>query len=360
MSGGVDSSVAAALLKEQGWEVAGITLRLWEEASNGLSGKTTRSCCAWEAVFDARQAARQLGINHYVINLKERFYDDVVVYFVEEYRAGRTPNPCIVCNRDIKFTALFNKLSEMKATHLATGHYARVEYDAVKDCYLLKKGLDIHKDQSYMLYNLNQEQLARTLFPLGGLTKEQVRLKAESMGLRVAGKAESQEICFVPDDDYRAFLVRSGVKSVPGPIIDTKNNFLGNHRGLPFYTVGQRRGLGLAAPIPLYVIELRTSDNTLVVGERHELFCSGLEVEGLNLIASNKLQEDQEIKVKIRYRSPAVPALLKTLEREDEARVIFKKSQAAVTPGQAAVFYRDDLVLGGGIIKKSLADTPEA
>jgi tRNA-specific 2-thiouridylase len=354
MSGGVDSSVAAALLIEQGWEVIGITLRLWDEERAGALPVATRSCCAWESVYDARQVAAVLGIDHYVLNMKEQFQRQVVDYFVDEYRAGRTPNPCIACNRAIKFSALLHKAVELEATHLATGHYVRLDYDAGLDRYLLRKGLDSWKDQSYMLYELKQEQLQHCLFPLGSLTKEQVRRKAEALKLGVAGKLESQEICFIPDNDYRGFLRRYGLKMAPGPIISRRGEILGSHEGIPFYTIGQRKGLGLCASRPHYVLEIRPEENILVVGEREELLRPGLEVESLNLIALSALEDKLAVTVKIRYRSPAVGAMLEPLQAEGSARVIFEQPQPSVTPGQAAVFYLDDLVLGGGIISAAV------
>ncbi len=353
MSGGVDSSVAAALLLEQGWEVIGITLRLWEEECQEPP-VPSRSCCAWESVLDARQVASALKIDHYVLNMKEQFKEAVVDYFVDEYRAGRTPNPCIACNKRIKFSSLLHKARELEASHLATGHYARVEYNASGDRFLLKRGLDTWKDQSYMLYDLTQQQLRHLLFPLGELTKEQVRQKAAALNLGVAKKQESQEICFIPDNDYRAFLRRCGLKATPGPIINRRGEILGTHEGFPFYTIGQRKGLGLAAGRPLYVLEILPAENTLVVGEREELYRPGLEVKGLNLIAIPALEEELPVAVKIRYRSPAVPAVLQPLKDQAAARVLFEEPQPAVTPGQAAVFYRGDLVVGGGTISAAL------
>ena len=354
MSGGVDSSVAAALLLEQGWEVIGITLRLWEEERTLEPPVPARSCCAWESVLDARQVASALNIDHYVLNMKDQFKEAVVDYFVNEYRNGRTPNPCIACNKKIKFSSLLHRARELEASHLATGHYARVEYDHPGDRFLLKRGLDTWKDQSYMLYELTQEQLRHLLFPLGELTKEQVRRTAAALNLGVAKKQESQEICFIPDNDYRAFLRRWGLKAVPGPIVNRRGEIMGTHEGFPFYTIGQRKGLGLAAARPLYVLEIRPAENTLVVGEREELYRPGLEVKGLNLIAIPALTEELPVTVKIRYRSPAVPAVLQPLGDQTAARVIFEQPQPAVTPGQAAVFYRGDLVLGGGIISAAL------
>jgi tRNA-uridine 2-sulfurtransferase len=357
MSGGVDSSVAAALLIDEGWEVIGMTLRLWDEERPELPAMPSRSCCAWESVTDARQVAASLGIDHYVINMKEQFRRDVVEYFIREYRDGRTPNPCIACNREIKFSALLQKALELEAAHLATGHYARAGYSEARGRYLLQKGVDAWKDQSYMLYELTQEQLRRCLFPLGGLTKQEVRRKAETLGLGVAHKQESQEICFVPDNDYRAFLRRSGVKAAPGPIVDRAGRRLGTHKGTAFYTVGQRRGLGLTAPRPLYVLEIRPAENTLVVGERAALDEAGLELEAVNLVALGRLEKAEEVTVKIRYRAPEVPAVVLPPDGAGAVRLLFKEPQPAVAPGQAAVFYQDDLLLGGGTIKTAVKQT---
>ncbi len=353
ISGGVDSSVTAALLLEAGYEVIGVTMQLWAAEPAGAAGAEC-SRRAGEAARDARRVAAALGIEHQLIDLQEQFQEGVVADFIREYRSGRTPNPCVVCNSRIKFSALLERALALGASHLATGHYARVAYDPVSGRYLLRKGLDAKKDQSYMLYRLTQEQLSRCLFPLGELTKEEVRRKAAALHLPVAAKPESQEICFIPDNDYRAFLHRSGVTAAPGPIVSTAGKVLGRHRGLPYYTIGQRRGLGLAAPKPLYVVEIRTRDNTLVVGEKETLLRQGAVVEGVNLIAFPKLDREHRITVKIRYRAPAVPATLHPSTGDREVRVIFDQPQAAVTPGQAAVFYQDDLVLGGGTIKATL------
>ena len=350
LSGGVDSAVAAALLLEQGYEVIGITFHLWEEKMPEPPAASPAPCRARDAIEDARRIAGMLGIAHAVADLRKPFEDEIVDYFAREYSCGRTPNPCVICNRRIKFAALLQKAMQLKCPYIATGHYARVEYCPGKGRYLLKKGLDPAKDQSYMLYNLTQEQLAHCLFPLGGMTKKQVRAQARDLGLAVAGKKESQEICFIPGDDYRAFLRRRGIKAVPGPIVDRSGKILGRHSGLAFYTVGQRRGLGLTAQRPLYVLEIRPGENTIVVGEREELYRSGAELTGLNLIAFSSLEHEMEITAKIRYRAPGVPAVLAPLPQEHCARLLFKRPQAAVTPGQAAVFYRDDLVIGGGTI----------
>lgn len=350
LSGGVDSAVAAALLIEAGYQVTGVTFRLWAEQPPDISTSLPASSSISDAIKDACRIAEFLGIAHEVVDLRKPFETEVVDYFTCEYSRGRTPNPCVICNRKIKFAALLHKAKQIKSPYIATGHYARVEYCAERGRHLLKKGLDQAKDQSYMLYNLTQEQLARCLFPLGGLTKKQVRARARELGLAVAGQKESQEICFIPGNDYRAFLKHRGIKVEPGPIVDRNGQILGRHSGVPFYTVGQRRGLGLNARHPLYVLEIRLRDNTIVVGERAGLYRSKAELAEINLIALSELAQEERVTVKIRYRAPEVPALLAPLSKGRQARLTFETPQPAVAPGQAAVFYRDDLVLGGGLI----------
>ncbi len=351
LSGGVDSAAAAALLLEASYEVTGITFHLWEEkAPCSAAHRPPRGSAAGGALASARRIAAILGIEHVVADLQQPFEDEIVEYFVGEYSRGRTPNPCVVCNRRIKFAALQQKALQLGCSRFATGHYARVEHCGEGGRHLLKKGVDTAKDQSYMLYNLTQEQLARCLFPLGEMTKDEVRARARQFGLPVASLKESQEICFIPGDDYPGFLKRRGIEAPPGPLVDRSGKILGQHRGLPFYTVGQRRGLGITAPHPLYVLEICPADNTIVVGEREHLYRSGAELSGLNLIAIPALEREINIEVKIRYGAPAVPALLAPLPQEHCARLRFKTPQAAVTPGQAAVFYRDELVIGGGTI----------
>ncbi|NLZ27410.1 MAG: tRNA 2-thiouridine(34) synthase MnmA, partial [Firmicutes bacterium] len=264
MSGGVDSSVAAAKMLEEGHEVIGLTMRVWSDPQyeTGLG----ESCDLHDDAAEAERVARHLGIPHFELDVRETFKEEVVCYFIDEYRRGRTPNPCIVCNHRFKFGALLEKALSLGAEKMATGHYARVGWEPKHRRYYLKKGIDSGKDQSYMLYRLNQEQLAKSIFPLGGSSKEIIRARALQLGLNMDEKKESQEICFIPGDDYREFLRRLVGTFPPGPIIDTGGNYLGEHRGLPFYTIGQRKGLGVVAAEPLYVVDLRTADNTLVVG----------------------------------------------------------------------------------------------
>jgi len=354
MSGGVDSSVAALLLKEAGFNPVGVTLRLWvdplaeERASDEAWG-----CCSLEAVNDARRVAQALDIPHYVLNMQEAFHAKVVSYFIREYLSGRTPNPCIACNRHIKFSLLLQKARALKISYLATGHYARVTYDSAKRIYRLFRGSDKDKDQSYMLYMLNQEQLPFVLFPLGSYTKGEVRKIAREKGLGVAEKMESQEICFIPDNDYRGFLERGYPQAFsPGDILSTSGEKLGRHRGVAFYTVGQRKGLGLVSSRPLYVVKIDAYNNVLVVGEEEESYSEGLIAEELNFVSGKAPHSPQEIEVKIRYRSSLVPAVLYPPLKKS-VRVVFGQKQKAVTPGQSAVFYRGEEVLGGGTIAAS-------
>ncbi len=343
MSGGVDSSVAAALLKQENYEVIGLTLQMLE-APPGSSNNA-------DPIESAVEAARSLGISHQVLDIRETFREKIINYFVDEYRRGRTPNPCVICNRQVKFAALYRQARDWDANYLATGHYARVEYSSSENRYLLRKGIDSRKDQSYMLFNLTQEQLSHCLFPLGNLGKLQVRNIARQLNLPTAGQAESQEICFVPGNDYREFLSRRGLVPLPGPIIDRCGRKLGTHQGITGYTIGQRRGLGLTSSEPLYVLEIRAKDNTLVVGRKKDLFQAVVEVESFNYVSASSLIAGQDAKIKIRYRSPEVPARLEQVEGSGFVRAVFANPQPAVTPGQAAVFYKGDLVLGGGIIR---------
>lgn len=350
MSGGVDSSVAAALLLEQGYEVVGVTLNVWPKVAPGAAERED-ACCSLSAVEDARRVADRLGIPHYTLNFREVFANTVIDDFVSEYAAGRTPNPCIRCNEHVKFDALMRRALELDADFLATGHYARVEFDADRGRYLLRRGTDTAKDQAYVLYTLTQPQLARVLFPLGHLTKPETRARAVALGLPVAQKAESQEICFVTDNDYGAFLRDyAGLRPPPGPIVDRRGNVLAQHRGLPFYTVGQRRGLGLATGEPLYVVALDAAENRLVVGPESELYVSRLLADRLNLIAVAELAGPTAARAKVRYRAAEAEAVVE-MQAPDLFSVTFATPQRAPAPGQAVVLYQDDLVLGGGTIR---------
>ncbi len=355
MSGGVDSSLAVALLQEQDYEVIGVTMRLWvspeleEEAHH--SG---RGCCSLSAVNDARRVADKLNIPHYVLNFKEAFQEKVVDYFIAEYRRGRTPNPCIACNRHLKFDLLMRKAFELEAGYVATGHYARVEHDDARGRWLLKKAVDPGKDQTYALYNLTQEQLTHTLFPLGSYKKAMVREMASAFGLAVADKPDSQEICFIPDDDYKRFLAEhKAVEDNPGPIYDVSGKKLGDHQGLANFTVGQRKGLGVTAGRPLYVVELDTERNALIVGDDRDVYADGLLAEDINYIAVESPAEPMRVMARVRYHAREVPAMLSPLP-DGGARLDFDEPERAVTPGQSVVFYDGDEVVGGGIIERAL------
>lgn len=358
MSGGVDSSMAAAILKDQGYEVIGFTMHLWDDSPDG-KGAAGR-CCSPEDIRDARRVADQIGIPHYVINLKAAFEDEVIQYFIREYAKGRTPNPCVICNEKLKFSFLLQKAEQIGAAALATGHYARIARDHNNPHrFLLLRGKDPNKDQSYFLFSMTQTQLRKVLFPLGEKSKSEVRKLASSMGLRVAQKEESQEICFIPDNDYRKFLASRGEKeaSKPGEIVDRKGKVLGPHQGIQYYTVGQRRGLGIGGTDPVYVLELDRERNRIVVGKKEELLVNGLVASKLNWISFSRLEGEEQALVQIRYRHPGVPAVLSPLEG-GRVQARFQIPQKAVTPGQAAVFYKGDEILGGGWIEKSLQHEP--
>jgi len=353
MSGGVDSSVAAALLCEAGYEVIGISMLL-AGSTQGKEG----SCCSLDDFQDARRVAEQLDIPYYVLNLKEEFHRRVIDVFTEEYLHGRTPNPCLLCNRDLKFDLLWRRAQELGADYVATGHYARIAHDQVSGRYQLLRGRDEHKDQSYFLFTLTQGQLSRTLFPLGELTKTQVREKAKTLGLQVAEKPESQEICFVPDRDYARFIeARLPVDRLrSGNIVDAGGKVLGTHPGVQRFTIGQRRGLGISGfTRPLYVTSLDAASARVTVGPKEQLMAQGLVANEVNWIEGMPVGEER-LGVKIRYRHPAVAARVKP-DGVDSVQIFFEDVYPAVTPGQAAVFYRGEQVLGGGWIERALLET---
>ena len=345
MSGGVDSSVTAALLKDRGFEIIGITMQI-QEHSFDWGG-----CCGLTSIEDAKRVANRLKIPHYVLNFRDIFREKVIANFCEEYKEGRTPNPCIRCNQYIKFDALIKKAKELGADYMATGHYARIEFDSQKGRYLLKKGIDTKKDQSYFLYVLTQKQLKHTLMPLGSFTKDRVREIAKEKNLSVANKPESQEICFIPDNNYGEFVKKCiPEETKPGPIINKKGKVIGEHRGIIFYTIGQRKGMGIADKNPLYVIAIDKKNNTIKAGKKKELYTDELIASNVNFINIEKLQTHIRVEAKIRYLHQPSLAMVIPLN-EDKVKVKFDSPQLAVTPGQAVVFYNEEEVIGGGTIE---------
>ena len=352
MSGGVDSSLAAALLKEQGNEVVGFSLQLWRE--NATSHPSERRCCSFGTLADARQIADKLGIPYYVINLEAEFRKEVIDYFIREYLQGRTPNPCIWCNSKLKFDLLLRRSLLAGCHKLATGHYARVEYDRSIERYILKKGIDSAKDQSYFLFNLTQEQLRYLTLPIGFLTKTQVRRMAEEKGLPVALKEESQEVCFVSDSNYAVFIDKTMDKLSTGAglIIDSEGNTIGKHKGIHHYTIGQRRGMGIAAPHPLYVIAIDPQKNTIVAGPKEKLYSSKLIADNIHWLSFDFIDKPIKVTAKIRYKHKGASALV--TPRKGRAVVVeFEQPQRAITPGQAVVFYQGEEVVGGGWIRQA-------
>jgi len=348
MSGGVDSSATAALLLQQGYDVVGITLKLWPQ---DCVSRAEDKCCGPQAVMDARAVCDQLGIPYYLIDESAEFQRKVIQYFADEYKAGRTPNPCVMCNQNLKFGRLLERADQLGAQYIATGHFARVEPSPDGTRLLLKRGRDSHKDQSYFLFSLRQDQLARTLFPLGEKTKTDTREVARQCELKTADKEESMEICFVPDNDYGGFLEQANLaKKHRGEIVDLRGQVLGMHDGIEFYTIGQRKGLGISAPKPLYVVELDAAANRVVVGDESALARERFEVDRCNWIAYATPPATIEATVRIRYHHPGTPATI-TLLPGGGASVRLHAPQRAVTPGQAAVFYDGETVLGGGWIR---------
>ncbi len=347
MSGGVDSSAAAALLLEQGCEVIGITLKLWPQ---DCLSRAEDKCCGPQAVADARAVCHRLGIPFYLVDESEEFQRRVVGNFAQEYRAGRTPNPCVLCNQHLKFGTLIRRAQQLGASRVATGHYART-WRREDGRVLLLRGRDERKDQSYFLFSLRQEQLAWALFPLGDLDKQQARGVAREAKLKTAAKVESMEICFVPDQDYGGFLRKSGLVSPqPGEIVDREGRVRGRHEGVAFYTIGQRRGLRISARRPLYVVGLDAAKNQVVVGEDGDLMRSVFRVERCNWISEESPRGTIEVMARIRYNHPGTAAEV-TIEPDSRAWVRLKVPQRAITPGQACVFYQGDVVVGGGWIR---------
>jgi len=350
MSGGVDSSVAAYLLKQQGYDVIGVTMQIWQDKSKEAYEKEG-GCCSLSAVEDARRVCDKLGIPFYVMNFKQIFEKLVIDYFVDEYLVGRTPNPCIACNKFIKFDALLERSNALEAQYVATGHYARIMYDGGYKRYIVKKSAAPLKDQTYVLYNLSQAQLSHILMPLGDYNKEQVREIAKGLDLRTANKPESQEICFVEDNNYGRFISeRRGDEIKPGLFVDNQGRVLGKHKGIIHYTVGQRKGLGIALGKPMFVVEIIPEKNLVVLGDETEVFSRELTASKMNYIIFAKLEEPINVKAKIRYSTKEAAAKVIPLD-DDRVRVIFEEPQRAITPGQAIVFYQGDILVGGGTIE---------
>lgn len=356
MSGGVDSSVAAGILAAEGYDLVGVTLKTYRYEDVGGNGGNESSCCSLDGINDARAVAAQLGFPHYTLDFSERFGFEVIDNFVGEYLAGRTPNPCVVCNRTIKWEELLRKADALGADFIATGHYARVRQDHASGRWILSRGADASKDQSYALWGLTQESLSRTLFPLGSRTKPEVREIGEKLGLKVAGKPESFEICFIPDNDYGRFLrerIPTLEKSVGGGEMVRGGEVVGRHAGYPFYTIGQRRGLGLAVGEPLYVTAIDAAANRVMLGTERELYSDGLVAESVNGVQYRDLASGLKVHAKIRYKDEGGPATLRMLP-DGAVEVLFDAPRRAVTPGQSVVFYEGDDVVGGGIIARAL------
>jgi tRNA-specific 2-thiouridylase len=347
----VDSSVAAAILKNQGYQVIGITMCFDIPLGSGQRP----SCCGADAIQDAKNVARVLGIPHHVLSFGQDLNEQVIAPFIEEYARGRTPNPCVRCNQYLKFGTLLKKVRLLGADYLATGHYAKINYNPLKRRYQLKKSIQGSKDQSYFLYQIKKENLPFILFPLGGLVKKQVRDLARKYELGNAQKRESQDICFVPDGDYKQFLRQRAPQALgsPGLIKDADGNILGEHQGVGSYTIGQRDGLGIALGHPVYIYKIEHKTNTIYVGPKESLLSQGLRAKHVNFVSADFPKKPIEVKVKIRYNQPDVKARLFP-HGEGKVDLFFYNPQASVTPGQSVVFYRSDLVLGGGIIEKPL------
>jgi len=350
MSGGVDSSVAAYLLKEKGYEVIGIMMKL--SPDNPDYEENEGGCCSISAANDARRVADVLDIPFYVMNFKDVFKENVIDNFIDEYMEGRTPNPCIVCNKTIKFEEFLRKAKALGADYIATGHYAKIE--KCDDRYVLKKSEDDRKDQTYALYTLNQEQLRHTLMPCGDYSKPEIRIIAERIGLQVFKKKDSQEICFIPDNDHGNYIKKySGRKIIPGNFVNKHGDVMGTHKGIVYYTIGQRKGLGIAVGKPVFVNDINPLTNQIVLGDEEDIFKTGLIAKDLNFILFDSLQSNLRVSAKIRYSAKPQLATLIPLEN-NRVKVVFDEKQRAITKGQSVVFYLENLVVGGGIIEEIL------
>ena len=349
LSGGVDSSVAAWLLKEQGYSVIGVTMQIWQDEEREIE-EAEGGCCGLSAVEDARRVAAALKIPYYVMNFKQEFKEHVMDYFAREYQEGRTPNPCIACNRYVKWEALLKRSIAIGADYIATGHYARVER-LPSGRFSLRQSVTAAKDQTYALYNLTQDQLSRTLMPVGAYHKEEIRAMADRLGLPVAHKPDSQEICFIPDHDYAAFLDRYTGRIMPeGNFVDLEGNVLGRHKGISHYTVGQRKGLNLAMGYPVFVVKIRPETNEVVIGNGQDVYTSRVYCNKINWMSVDGLHgRDMEVTAKIRYNHKGQTCVIREAG-EDLVECVFAEPVRAAAPGQAAVFYRDDYVVGGGTI----------
>lgn len=350
MSGGVDSSVSAILLKKAGYDVIGATMKLWD---NPEEKEIEGGCCNLSSVYDAKRVCDRLEIPHYVLDCQEEFNRDVIQDFIHCYACGKTPNPCIECNRHLKFEAFYRKAKQLECKYIATGHYAKTEYNEEYGCYVLRKSKAIKKDQSYVLYNIPKEIIQNVLFPLGDFKdKSEIRQIAQEYGLVNASKPDSQEICFIPDNDYSKFLEKNlNKKPEIGDIVHLNGKVLGKHKGLIHYTVGQRKGLGIAYPTPLYVLKLDMENNRLIVGDEKDIYSKELQAEDLNILLPVPVEKEIPIQAKIRYSAKEAKAIL-IVKEDNTAKVTFEEAQRAITPGQSVVFYTaDGIVLGGGKIK---------
>ena len=346
MSGGVDSSVAAYIMRSNGYDCIGCTMKLYDNEDAGVP--KDHSCCSLDDVEDARSVAYKLGMPYYVFNFSDDFKEKIICKFIESYENGRTPNPCIDCNRYMKFDKLYERAKLLGCEYVVTGHYARIDKENGR--YVLKKALDASKDQSYVLYSLTQDQLAHTLFPLGGTSKDETRRIAEECGFSNAHKPDSQDICFVPDGDYaKVIALHTGKTYAPGDFIDKDGNVIGTHRGIVHYTIGQRKGLGVSAATPLYVCKIDVEKNTVTLGEDRDLFSTELTVGDFNWISGEAPRDPFKCDAKIRYRQKQQPATVFPLE-DEKVKIVFDEPQRAITPGQAAVLYDGETVLGGGTI----------